>query len=79
MGLRPAGITITGARTRFGSCSSKRRISFSFRLMQYPCEAIDYVVVHELAHLRHMNHSAQFYALIEQYMPDYKARRALLK
>ena len=70
MGLRPAGITITGARTRFGSCSSKRRISFSFRLMQYP---------HELAHLRHMNHSAQFYALIEQYMPDYKARRALLK
>ena len=78
MGLRPAGITITGARTRFGSCSSKRRISFSFRLMQYPPEAIDYVVVHELAHLRHMNHSAQFYALIE-YMPDYKARRALLK
>ena len=47
--------------------------------MQYPAEAIDYVVVHELAHLRHMNHSAQFYALIEQYMPDYKARRALLK
>lgn len=79
MGLRPAGITITGARTRFGSCSSKRRISFSFRLMQYPPEAIDYVVVHELAHLRHMNHSAQFYALIEQYMPDYKVRRAMLK
>ena len=79
MGLRPAGITITGARTRFGSCSSKRRISFSFRLMQSPPEAIDYVVVHELAHLRHMNHSPQFYALIEQYMPDYKARRALLK
>ena len=49
------------------------------QLMQYPPEAIDYVVVHELAHLRHMNHSAQFYALIEQYMPDYKARRALLK
>ena len=63
----------------FGSCSSKRRISFSFRLMQYPAEAIDYVVVHELAHLRHMNHSPQFYALIEQYMPDYKSRRALLK
>ena len=47
--------------------------------MQYPCEARDYVVVHELAHLRYMNHSKQFYALIEQYMPDYKARRALLK
>ena len=79
MGLHPAAITITGARTRFGSCSSKGRISFSFRLMQYPAEAIDYVVVHELAHLRHMNHSKQFYALIERYLPDYKTRRAMLK
>lgn len=79
MGLKPAGITITGARTRFGSCSSRGRISFSFRLMQYPTEAVDYVVVHELAHLRYMNHSKQFYALIEQYLPDYKARRTMLK
>lgn len=79
MGLSPAGITITGARTRFGSCSSKGRISFSWRLMQYPDEAVDYVVVHELAHLRHMDHGREFYALIEKYMPDYKARRRMLK
>lgn len=79
MGLQPAGITITGARTRFGSCSSKRRLSFSWRLMQYPDAAIDYVVVHELAHLRYMNHSREFYELIEKYMPDYKQRKKLLK
>ena len=79
MGLYPAGITITSARTRFGSCSSKGRISFSWRLMQYPTEAVDYVVVHELAHLRHMDHGKEFYALIEKHMPDYKARRKLLK
>ena len=79
MGLRPAGVTITSARTRFGSCSAKGRLCFSWRLMQYPPEAIDYVVVHELAHLVHMNHGPEFYALIERYLPDYKARRKLLR
>ena len=79
MGLSPAGITITSARTRFGSCSPKNRLSFSWRLMQYPPEAVDYVVVHELAHIVHKNHSAAFYALVERYLPDWKARRALLK
>ena len=79
MGLRPAGITITGARTRFGSCSSRNAISFSWRLMQYPEEAIDYVVVHELAHIRHHDHSAAFYRFIASVMPDHEARRALLR
>lgn len=79
MGVRPASIKITGARTRFGSCSSKGSICFSWRLMQYPDAAIDYVVVHELAHLRHMNHSAAFYAEIARVMPDFEARRNLLK
>lgn len=79
MELRPVGITITGARTRFGSCSAKGRLSFSWRLMQYPEAAVDYVVVHELAHLRYMNHRQEFYALVGKYMPDYKARQKLLK
>ena len=79
MGLTPAQIRITGARTRFGSCSSQGHICFSWRLMQYPADAIDYVVVHELAHLRHMNHSPAFYALVERYLPDWKRRKALLK
>ena len=79
MGLYPAGITITGARTRFGSCSGKNRICFSWRLMQYPEEAIDYVVVHELAHIRHKNHSPAFYACVEQVLPDWRERRQMLK
>jgi predicted metal-dependent hydrolase len=79
MGLEYNRVTITGAKTRFGSCSSKKNISFSYRLMLYPEAARDYVVVHELAHLVEMNHSAKFYAIIARYMPDYKARRSILK
>lgn len=79
MGVSPTRITITGAKTRFGSCSPKNSISFSYYLMLYPPQAIDYVVVHELAHIRHHNHSKQFWALVEQYMPDYQTRRKLLK
>lgn len=79
MGLTPAGIRITGAQKRFGSCSGQNRLCFSWRLMLYPPAAIDYVVVHELAHIRHHNHSPAFYALIEQYLPDYRQRQALLR
>ena len=79
MGLRPAGVTITGAEKRFGSCSAKNRICFSWRLMQYPEEAVDYVVVHELAHILHKNHGKAFYACVEEVLPDWRARRALLK
>lgn len=79
MGLTPTGVKITSARTRFGSCSGRGNICFSFYLMQYPPEAIEYVVVHELAHLRQHNHSPAFYALVERYLPDWRARMALLK
>ena len=79
MGVTPTGFRVTGAKTRFGSCSAKDSLNFSFRLMAYPPEAIDYVVVHELAHIRHKDHSPAFYHFIEQFMPDYKARTAILK
>lgn len=79
MGVTPTGIKITGAKTRFGSCSGKNSICFSYRLMNYPETAIDYVVVHELAHIRHHNHSADFYRLIESILPDYRERAALLR
>lgn len=79
MGVEPTGITITGAQKRFGSCSGKNRICFSWRLMDYPDEAIDYVVVHELAHIVHKNHGQAFYALIESILPDYRQRMKLLK
>lgn len=79
MGLKYGRISITGAKTRFGSCSSKGNIAFSYRLMLYPDEAIDYVVVHELAHLKEMNHSPAFYKIIAKVLPDYKERIKLLK
>lgn len=79
MQLFPTGITITGAQKRFGSCSAKNRICFSWRLMMYPEEAVDYVVVHELAHIRHKDHSRAFYNCVEQVLPDWRERRNLLK
>ena len=79
MGVQPAGITITAARTRFGSCSGKNRLSFSLYLMAYPPDAIEYVVVHELAHIRHHDHSPAFYREVETYLPDWKRRRDLLR
>jgi hypothetical protein len=79
MGVFPTKIRITDAKARFGSCSAKNRICFSWRLMRYPKEAIDYVVVHELAHIRYKNHGAEFYQLIASVFPDYRKRWALLK
>lgn len=79
MNLKPTGVKITKAKTRFGSCSPKNSLCFSCFLMTYPDEAVDYVVVHELAHIKYRNHSKEFYNLIEQYLPDYKERIVLLK
>lgn len=78
-GLVPTGVKITSARTRFGSCSGKNSLCFSWRLMQYPAEAIDLVVVHELCHIAHPNHGAGFYALLESILPDWRARMKLLR
>ena len=79
MNLKYGRVTITCAKTRFGSCSSKGNISFSFRLMKYPEAAIDYVVVHELAHLVELNHSQRFWNIVASVFPDYKDRKKLLK
>ena len=79
MGLTYGRMSITSASKRFGSCSNKGNICFSYRLMLYPEEAREYVIVHELAHLTQMNHSARFYSIIESVLPDYKARKRLLK
>ena len=79
MKLYPTSVKITEAKTRFGSCSPKNSICYSYRLMLYPEEAIDYVVVHELAHIKHKNHGTDFYKTIERYLPDYKERKKLLK
>lgn len=79
MGVKPKSVKITSAHSRFGSCSGDNGLCFSYILMRYPEEAIDYVVVHELAHIKHHNHGRSFYALIGKYMPDYKQREKLLR
>ena len=79
LGVRPTGFKVTSAAKRFGSCSAKNSLCFSWRLMQYPPEAIDYVVVHELCHILHHDHSPAFYAAVARVMPDYKRREKLLK
>jgi len=72
-------IRITSARTRWGSCSSMGNLNFTWRLVMAPPEVIDYVVVHELAHLRVNNHSKEFWKQVERIMPDYKQRLKWLK
>lgn len=79
MGVSPTGVKITSARTRWGSCSAKNSLCFSFRLILLDPEAIDYVVVHELAHIRVKNHGPGFYREVERYLPDYRRRIDLLK
>ncbi len=79
MGVTPTGVRITSAAKRFGSCSAKNSLCFSWRLMQYPEAAVDYVVVHELAHIKQHNHSAAFYRVIQSVMPDYRDREKLLR
>ena len=79
MGVSYEKVSINSAKTRFGSCSSRKTLNFSYRLALYPYEAIEYVCVHELAHLTEMNHSKKFWAIVEKYLPDYKERKVLLK
>ena len=78
-GFEYTKIRISSAQTRWGSCSSRGTLSFSYRLMQYREECIDYVIVHELCHLREMNHSPKFWAEVAAIMPDYKKWEQILK
>ena len=71
----PVDIRLSNARTRWGSCHASGRILLNWRLIQMPERLIDYVVVHELAHLREMNHSPRFWAVVANEIPDYAARR----
>ncbi|MEG2038320.1 MAG: M48 family metallopeptidase [Oscillospiraceae bacterium] len=72
MAVSPTGIKITSANGRWGSCSWKNSLCFPYKIMLLPEELIDYIVVHELAHIREKNHSKNFYAEVEKYMPNYK-------
>ena len=72
-------IRITSASTRWGSCSSSKNLNFSFRLIRTPESVIDYVIIHELAHLKHMNHSKNFWKEVETMYPNYKESEKWLK
>lgn len=78
MGVTPKKITITSAKKRFGSCNGKNEICYSCYLMLYPPSAIDYVCVHELAHIKHHNHSRRFHEFVQRFMPEENKLKKLL-
>jgi len=79
MKVAPSAVKINSAKTRWGSCSTKKSLNFSWRLIMADDGVIDYIVVHELAHIIEMNHSRRFWAIVEGVLPDYKERQKRLK
>lgn len=80
LGLRqPTRLTLRSMRTRWGSCSGMRSIRLNTRMIHLPQHLIDYVVVHELCHLKELNHSPKFWALVARALPDYEAHRKALR
>ena len=79
LGVALPPLAVSAARTRWGSCSRSSGIRLNWRLLHFPLPVLDYVVVHELAHLREMNHSERFWSLVAQIYPDYQPARVELK
>lgn len=79
MGVRYKSLGLSNAKGRWGSCTSDGRVRFSWRLALVPPAILDYVVIHELAHLREGNHSPAFWAIVEKFCPDYRAAKSWLK
>jgi predicted metal-dependent hydrolase len=78
MGLSYKAILIRGQRTRWGSCSAAGNITLNWKLMMAPAEVVDYVIIHELAHRKHMNHSKKFWDMVGHYCPNWKKHRRWL-
>lgn len=79
LGFKIGKITIRGQKTRWGSCSTSGNLSFNYNLLRFRKEIIDYCIIHELCHLKEMNHSEKFWNLVERFCPDYKLLRRELK
>lgn len=77
--LQPESIKITSAQSRWGSCSGDSHLAFSFRLIMAPPDIIDYVIVHELTHIKEKNHAPQFWQRVAEVIPAYKKHRRWLK
>ena len=73
MDLKPSTVGFRKAKRRWGSCSSQNALSFNYYLMKLPLHLVEYVVVHELAHIKEKNHSSNFWAVLEEFLPEYKA------
>lgn len=78
-GFSPKQVKVNSAKTRWGSCSTNGTINFSWRLVMAPLDVIDYVVIHELVHLRVKDHSQRFWQAVERLCPEYKAHRIWLR
>lgn len=78
LGWRMPKVLIRNQKKRWGSCNAKGELRFNWRLVMLPLSVLDYVVVHEMAHLKVLNHSPRFWALVEQIMPDYRVRHQAL-
>lgn len=79
MNVSPREVKLSSARTQWGSCTTRGTVRLNWQLIKMPLDLIDYVVVHELAHLREMNHSAAFWSVVEAVCPDYMERRRQLR
>ncbi len=79
MNLIPTSINYRKNKRTWGSCNYKNGLNFNILLMKFPIELMEYVVIHELAHIEHKNHSKKFWNLVQKYCPDYKQREKLFK
>ena len=79
MGISYKRIVIRGQKTRWGSCSRKKNLSFNWKLIMAPQPVLDYVIIHELIHLKEMNHSKKFWELVAQYCPGWREHKKWLK
>lgn len=79
MDVKPIKIGITSAKTRWGSCSGKNSVNFSWKLIMADDKTIDYVIIHELAHIKQHNHSKKFWNIVESIMPNYSEQKKKLK
>jgi predicted metal-dependent hydrolase len=77
--VKPKTIEVVESRTKWGSCSSDKKLTFNYRLAMAPIEVIDYVIIHELCHLIHMNHDRSFWRRVGSIMPDYKEKQEFLE